>query len=140
MMKFDPDAAFWVFNQVSNLAYTRYDYMLPYIQEKQNMLEKGYREEIKAVDDKALILYKQNPSKAIQYITDYSIKSGEKTVAEWKNLYGFLFARYLDGNVKTPAKGQKNPKVEQPGYDESWYRQVVKDAGERLSVPQESAH
>ncbi len=140
MMKFDPDAAFWIFNQVSNLAYSRYDYMLPFIQEKQKMLENGFREEIKAVDEMALKLYKENPTKAIQYVTDYSMKSGEKTVAEWKNLYGFLFTRFVDGNVKTPVEGQKNPKLEQPGYDESWYRQVVKDAGERLSVPEESAH
>ncbi len=140
MMKFDPDAAFWVFNQVSNLAYTRYDYMIPYIQEKQKALEGGYREEIKTIDEKAAELYKKSPAKAIQYVTEYSVKSGEKTVSEWKNLYGFLFTRYMDGNVKTPVTGQKNPKVEQPGYDESWYRQVVKDAGERLSVPEGAAH
>ena len=29
MMEFSPDAAFWVFNQVSNLAYTRYNLMIP---------------------------------------------------------------------------------------------------------------
>ena len=42
----------------------------------------------------------------------------------------------MDGNVKTKIEGKQNPKVEQPGYDESWYRKVVKDAGERLKVPE----
>jgi hypothetical protein len=62
--------------------------------------------------------------------------SAEHTVTAWKDLYAFLFTRYMDGNVKTKIEGKQNPKVEQPGYDESWYRQVVKDAGERLMIPE----
>jgi dipeptidase len=140
MMEFSPDAAFWVFNQVSNFAYTRYDYMIPFIQEKQKQLETGYIAETVNVDKVAGDLYKKNPKKAIQYITDYSVKSGEKTVAEWKQLYAFLFTRFMDGNVKTRVEGKQNPRVEQPGYDETWYRQVVKDAGDRLKVPEGGSH
>ncbi len=140
MMEFTPDAAFWVFNQVSNLAYTRYNYMISYIQEKQKELEKKYLAETMEVDKVAGILYKKNPKKAIQYITSYSVKSGEHTVAEWKKLYGFLFTRFMDGNVKTAVPGQQNPHVEQPGYDEQWYRQVVEDAGDRLKVPEGKSH
>jgi dipeptidase len=140
MMEFDPDAAFWVFNQVSNLAYTRYNYMRPFIQEKQRTLETKYMNEIKTVDESAALLYKNNPDKAIQQITDFSVKSGEETVAEWKKLYAFLFTRYMDGNVKTKVEGQKNPRVEQPGYDEAWYREVVRDAGDRLSAPEGVGH
>lgn len=140
MMEFNPDAAFWVFNQVSNLAYTRYNYMIPYIQEKQKELEKKYLAETIEVDKVAGALFKKNPKKAIQYITSYSVKSGEHTVAEWKKLYGFLFARFMDGNVKTAVPGQQNPHVEYPGYDEQWYRQVVEDAGDRLKVPDGGGH
>jgi dipeptidase len=140
MMEFSPDAAFWVFNQVSNFAYTRYNYMIPYIQEKQKLLETGYLAETVNIDKVAGDLFKKNPKKAIQYITDYSVKSGEKTVAEWKQLYAFLFTRFMDGNVKTRVEGKQNPKLEQPGYDEAWYRQVVKDAGERLKVPEGGSH
>jgi len=136
MMEFSPDAAFWVFNQVSNLAYTRYNYMLPYIQERQKKLETGYFDETAQVDKVAADLYKKSPKKAVKYLTEYSVNAGEKTVAEWKNLYAFLFTRYMDGNVKTKVEGKQNPKVEQPGYDESWYRQVARDAGERLVVPE----
>ena len=91
MMEFSPDAAFWVFNQVSNLAYTRYNLMIPFIQEKQKQLESKYLTEIMNVDQVASSLYKKSPKKAIGYITDYSVKSGEQTVAEWKKLYAFLF-------------------------------------------------
>lgn len=140
MMKFEPDAAFWVFNQVSNLAYTRYNLMIPYIQEKQKMLESKYMGEISSVDAEAVSLYKKNPTKAVQYLTDYSVRSGENTVAVWKELYAFLFTRFMDGNVKTYIPGQQNPKLEQPGYDESWYRRVAEDAGDRLRVPEGGAH
>jgi dipeptidase len=137
MMEFDPDAAFWVFNQVSNFAYTRYNYMIPYIQEKQRQLETEYYQETAAIDQEAAALYKKSPQKALQFITDYSVKSGEHTVGEWKKLYGFLFTRYMDGNVKTKVEGQQNPKVEQPGYSEEWYRKVAEDTGDRLKVPAE---
>jgi dipeptidase len=140
MMTFSPDAAFWVFNQVSNLAYTRYNYMIPYIQDKQKQLESGYITEVTQVDKVAQDLYKSNPKKALEYITAYSVKTGENTVSEWKKLYAFLFARYMDGTVKTKVEGQKNPKLEQPGYDEEWYRKVVEDAGERLKVPEGAGH
>jgi dipeptidase len=140
MMEFSNDAAFWVFNQVSNLAYTRYNYMLPYIQEKQKQLESQFMAGTAAIDLEAASLYKKNPKKALQYLTDYSVKSGEQTVAEWKKLYAFLFTRFMDGNVKTKVEGQMNPKVEQPGYDEAWYRRVAEDAGERLRVPEGAGH
>lgn len=140
MMRFDPDAAFWVFNQVSNLAYTRYNFMIPYIQEKQNQLESQYRKEVVEVDRAAAALFEGSRKRALRLLTDYSVKAGENTVAQWKDLYAFLFTRFMDGNVKTPVEGQMNPKVEQPGYDEGWYRKVVEDAGERLKVPEGAGH
>jgi dipeptidase len=140
IMEFNPDAAFWIFNQVSNFAYTRYNYMIPYIQEKQKQLESGYLAETANIDKVASDLFKESPAKAIQYITDYSVKSGEKTVSEWKQLYAFLFTRFMDGNVKTKVEGKQNPDLEQPGYDEDWYRQVIENTGERLRVPAGGGH
>jgi dipeptidase len=137
MMEFNWDAAFWVFNQVSNFAYTRYNLMIPFIQDKQKQLEQKYMLETKDIDKAAADLYKKQPAKAIDYITAYSVKSGEHTVAEWKNLYGFLFARFMDGNVKTKVEGEQNPKLEQPGYNEDWYREVVKMTGDKFRVPEE---
>ena len=42
MMEFSDSSAFWIFNQVSNFAYTKYSYMIPEIQAKQQELETGY--------------------------------------------------------------------------------------------------
>jgi len=137
MMEFSDKSAFWIFNQVSNLAYTRYNLMIPFIQEKQGQLEKMFVEQSGEVDRISSELYRKNPGKALGYITDYSLKSGNHTFTEWKNLYALLFTRFMDGNVKTKVEGQQNPKLEQPGYSEEWYRKVVETSGDKFRVPEE---
>ena len=137
MMTFSENSGFWVFNQLTNFAYTRTSLMIGEIQKKQSELEDGYMAEIPGIDKAAEELYKKSPKKAIQYLTNYSVNAGNNTVSQWKSFYQFLFTKYVDGNVKekrpVPA-GYKyvTPKVSQPGYSEEWYRAIVKDAGWRL--------
>ncbi len=90
-------------------------------------LEDGYMKETVNVDNTAADLYKKNPSEAVKYLTAYSIKSGNNTVTKWKELYKFLFTKYLDGNVKEKQPvpqgyNRVNPKLSQPGYSEEWYQ------------------
>ncbi len=135
MMVFSDQSAFWIFNQVSNFAYTKYSYMIPEIQTRQQELERKYRDDIRKTDEAALALYKKKPKKALAVLTEFSCQAGANTFHTWKALYAHLFTRYMDGNIKTPVPGQQNPRVSQPGYDAAWYRMVVKDAGDRLKHP-----
>ncbi|MDD2965670.1 MAG: C69 family dipeptidase [Bacteroidales bacterium] len=139
MMEFNPDAAFWIFSQVSNFAYTRYNVIHPEIRKMQEKLEPAYLEAVKEIDSKALTLHKTNPQAAVKILTDYSCKTGNDLAREWKTFYGYLFTRFMDGNIKTKVPGQMNPKVEQPGYGEEWNRRVVKETGDKLKV-KGSAH
>ncbi len=137
IMKYSDNAAFWVFNQVSNFAYTRTRLINPDIIKKQSELEENYTKETIGVDKTAEALYKKNPAEAIKYLTDYSVKTGNNTVKAWKNLYAFLFTKYVDGNVKEELpvpKGNKfePPKVTQPGYGEEWDRLIVKATGDKF--------
>lgn len=50
MMEFTNKAAFWVFNQVTNFAYTRYNLIHPEIREKQVALEKQYVNFVQMID------------------------------------------------------------------------------------------
>lgn len=141
MMTFSDNAAFWVFNQVSNFAYTRTRIINGDILKKQAELEEGYAKETVKIDKTAEALYKKSPAEAIKYITDYSVKTGNNTVKEWKGLYGFLFTKYVDGNVKEKVPVPKNykfhvPKIEQPGYGDAWNRMVVKSTGEQFKEPE----
>lgn len=140
MMDYSEDAAFWVFNQVSNFAYTRYNLMIPEIREKQSKLEHYYISRTSEIDKKAVELNKEDKNLSVEYITDFSVNTGNSTVEEWKKLYRYLFAKYLDGNVKEKVDGRKNPKLEQPGYSEEWYRMLIKETGDKFKIQGGNIH
>jgi dipeptidase len=136
IMTFSENSAFWVFNQVTNFAYTRTRLLIGELQKKQSELEDGYVKETLTVDKTAEEQYKKSPAKAVKYLTDYSVKAGNNTVMQWKELYKFLFTKYVDGNVKEkrpvpPGYKFIEPKVSQPGYGDEWNRIIVKETGDK---------
>jgi dipeptidase len=136
IMTYSDNAAFWVFNEVTNFAYTRTRLLIGDLQKKQSELEDGYLKETQKIDETAAGLYKNSPAEAIKYLTDYSVKSGNNTVKQWKELYRFLFTKYVDGNVKEkrpvpPGYKYIEPKVTQPGYGDEWNRIIVKNTGDK---------
>ncbi len=137
MMEWSDNAAFWVFNQVSNFAYTRYDVIHPEIEKKIKNLEKKYETYTKAIDIAAAELYKTNKEYAIDYITNFSVNTANNTVYEWKNFYKYLFMKYMDGNIKEKDGNNLNPKLKQPGYGIDWYRRIVKETGDKFLYPSE---
>ena len=139
MMEFVDDAGFWVFNQISNFAYTRYNIIHPEIHEKQQAAEIEFINTVPAIDAAATQLYQIDPALAVKFLTDYSVSAGNNTVLEWKDFYAYLFTKYMDGNIKEAREvpeGYKyyTPKLEQPGYSEKWYRTIVNDTGDKLKV------
>lgn len=145
IMEWSDDAAFWVFSQVSNFAYTRYNLIHPEIAEKQKALEEAYVAEVEGVDKKAQELLKESDDRAIAFLTDYSASVANKTVTEWKGFYHYLFMKYMDGNVKEKQAvpdGYKyvEPKLDQPGYGERWYKNVVNETGDQFLMPAGETH
>lgn len=134
MMRWSDDAAFWVFNQVTNFAYTRWNVIYPEVFNKIQLLEQEFVTLTPTIDAKAVELYKTNPELAVNYLTEYSTRLGDRVTDEWRHFYRYLFMRYMDGNIKTPVEGQQNPKVEQPGYPEEWLRKIVEETGDRFKV------
>lgn len=122
---FSWDAAFWVFNFVSNYAYSRYSDMIQDIQKVQRQLEGGFMANQPEIEKAALELYKKSSQTAREYLTEYSIRMAEQTVKSWKKLGEFLVFKYLDGNVKDELN-----KVKHPGYPEDWYRRIVEESGD----------
>ncbi|MGM0650919.1 MAG: dipeptidase [Bacteroidota bacterium] len=141
LMEFEWDAAFWVFNLVSNFAYTRYNIIQPDIRKVQLELEKRYIKEVKNMEDELKQLYKNDPDKAIAKATKYSINTANKTVDRWQDLFKHLFTKYMDGNIKKKAEPKEdhkyvNPQLEQPGYGEDWYRHIIEDTGDQFLMPE----
>lgn len=145
IMTFSDNSAFWVFNQVTNFVYSRTSVMIGDLQAKQKELEQKFFAETTEIDKQAAELYKKSPKKAVAFLTEYSVRSGDNTVQTWKELYKYLFTKYMDGNIKTKREvpeGYKyvTPEVKQPGYPEEWYRRVARDAGEKLKQPKGAGH
>lgn len=134
MMEFTTDAAFWVFNQVTNFAYTRYNAIHPEIRAMQKDLEKQYADYVALIDKAAADMYAQNPALTVDYLTDFSCNTGDRLVEDWRNFYGYLFCRFMDGNIKTAVPGEKNPKVEQPQLPEWYLRNIIEVAGDKLQA------
>lgn len=134
MMTFSWNSAFWIFNLVSNWAYTKYNHIHPEIREKQLALEKRYTEEVKNVDKAALELLKKDNKLAVEFLTQYSVRTGNELVNTWKEFFTYLFMKHMDGNIKEYIPGEQNPKVVQPGYDERWKRNVIEETSNKLRV------
>ncbi|MEN9443830.1 MAG: hypothetical protein RIS47_720 [Bacteroidota bacterium] len=135
MMQWSDNAAFWVFNQVSNYAYTRYNAIYPEIRTLQLEFENKFLAQVPEIDTKAQALYASNPAEAVALLSQYSASTIDATTVRWKQLYNYLFMKYMDGNVKTPSTDQRDPKLEQPGYSPDWYKNLIKQNGENLKVP-----
>ena len=144
MISWSETSAFWTFNQLNNWAYSRYNYIHPEIENYQAQLENQYYGEVQVADQQASELFKQNPASATEYLTGYSLYTGNKLVADWKVFYQYLFMKYMDGNVKNSdgrklldnGNGKNIPKAPaQPGYGKDWERIMIQGTGDRLVVP-----
>jgi dipeptidase len=123
--EFSWDSAFWVFNFVSNFAYSRYRDMIQDIRTVQAQLEGSFLAAQPEVEKAAVALYNQSPELARDYLTQYSAKLSDITVTRWRKLLTELLMKYLDGN-KRDSLG----KVTHPGYPEEWYRTIIKESGD----------
>ncbi len=144
ILTYSDNAAFWVFNRLAHFKYLYYNRVIGDIQAKQQSLEDSYQEQVNYADNEALNLLTESPEKAIAYLTDFSNKAGRNTVEQWRNLSNYLLVKYLDSNVKQVDENGKflrNPhgyplKPQQPGYPDSWKKEVIEGTGDRFRRPE----
>jgi len=120
MEEFSWDSVWWVFNLVSNYANLKYSYMIKDIRAVQGRLEKAALAVQPAVEETALGLYREDPGIAEDYLTDYSVTHAEMVADEWRDLCGYLIAKYNDGYVR-----DDEGEPQEVGYPEDWLREVV---------------
>ena len=139
MMEFSETAGFWIFSQVSNWAYTKYDYIHPEIAAKQAEYEQGWVKAVKNINKEAAAMYEKDPAEAVKFLTKYSNTEATKLCADWKMFYQYLFVKYMDGNVKTAREipeGYKYyaPEVKQPKYSDEFYKAIIDQTGDKLKI------
>ncbi len=121
---FSLNSAFWVFNLVANLAYTKYSFIYQDIKPVQERLESKFHNFQPAVEKAAIELYKTNKELAVQYLTDYSVSQFEQTVNEWRELWKYLVVKYNDGYINDVKKNYgRNPKSSY--YSDEFYKRAI---------------
>lgn len=141
LLKLDWDAAFWVNNFVANQAYNRYSLMIPDIRKVQSAIEDNLEQYQPTIEAEAMKCYSESPQKAISLLNDYSIDKAQNATKEYRKLGEFLFVKYLDGNMKKEVNGKFTRSEDNypvapnfPGYDDKYYRSIVKETGDHLKV------
>ncbi len=142
MATYSPTSAFWLFNQVTNFAYSRYKDMIVDIQKVQSELETGFQSKVAQNDAK--MKDETDPAKLVAFANQFSNAQAELMFNQWKSLSEYLLVKYMDGNVKktdekgnfktTPYGPDRIEMPDMPLYPESWYREIVEDCGENIKV------
>ena len=144
LLEFSWESAFWVFNLVNNFAYLRWDRMSEEIRKVQHEIETQAVVTTQATDKALEVLWKQEKQKeAIEYLTTYCEQQAQSMFQRWQQLATYLIVRYSDGNIMKVDKegnfqtnGNNYPVApEQPGYSESFYRNIIKESGDHFLVP-----
>ncbi|MFC2131780.1 dipeptidase [Bacteroidota bacterium] len=97
--EFSFESAFWVFNLVANLAYTKYSYIYKDIQPVQQELENKFFAVQPAIEQAAMTLFKTDPKLTVDFLTNYSVNESESVVARWQELWKSLVVKYNDGYI-----------------------------------------
>ena len=138
MTEWSETSAFWTFNQMSNWAYTKYNYIHPEIRKRQREMEMNWVEkEVPALDKRMSGL--KNQEEAVRTLTQFSNDQANKLCKSWKLFYHELFMKYMDGNVNTagkPIEGQKYVPINSshPKYSDEYYHILIEKTGDKYKA------
>lgn len=116
---FDRNHAWWAFNFVNNWASLKWSYMIKDINAEQQRYEGLFFANQPVIEEKAAKLYKEDPAKAVAFLTDYTNSNMMAVENAWWTLGEYLVGKYQDGYVMSPEGKQ-----EQVGYPTEWLETV----------------
>lgn len=137
-------SAFWVCNWVANMTYPRYAQLFPSVEAVRDELEAHYATEQAKVEAEAARLYAESPTKAIAYLTDYTVQCAQDMLNRWRQLGEYLIVKYNDQTVKPEANGKflRTPdglgqRPERPGFPEKYKEILIRETGDKYLVPEQ---
>lgn len=145
MIEYSETSAFWLFNQVSNFAYSRYNSMIADIQKVQIQLESAFIDDVEVLSSRCNIKEPEmvEGMPIVNVVNEFSNRCANEVFSKWKNLSRFLLVKYVDGNIKKEQDGNFETTgtrpgqcvfPEQPEYPEWWYRFIIEHHGDVLKV------
>ena len=130
-------SSFWINNWVSNMVYAKYNYMHPDLVKVQQEIENKFITQQSQIEKEALTASISTE----KFLTRYSNEQAQYAFDRWKKLGEFLTIKYMDGIVRKEKDGQfirnqygKPTSPERVGYPEKYYREVVKETGDKYKV------
>ncbi len=87
-------SAWWIFNRLGSLASQRWGDMHKDVDAVWFPMQSGFINELSKTDKQALQLYKDDPDKAIQFLTRYSDEKGKMVMKRAIELGDFLWTKY----------------------------------------------
>ena len=141
LMTYSPTSAFWLFNQVSNFAYLRYNAMIKDVQKVQSELETNFIQLVKEQSGVLADQYVANHEKGIEALNKFSSNQASIMFNRWKSLSQYLLVKYMDGNIKKEKGGRflNNGNDEhipaspdQPRYPDWFYKAIIDDVGNNI--------
>ncbi len=140
---FSDKNAFWVCNWVSNMVYPRYSMLFPTLKQVRDSLENSYFKDQKQVEANALQLYKKSSEEAVKYLNSYSNDKAQSMLSDWKKMAYYMIVKYNDmvvkpeenGAFKMTKEGIAAPTI-RPGFSKSYFREVIKQTGDKFAVPE----
>ncbi|MCR5644850.1 MAG: C69 family dipeptidase [Bacteroidales bacterium] len=138
MSEWSETSAFWTFNQMSNWAYTKYNYIHPEIRKMQREMEVKWVENVIPATDKRAATIKGYDGQVLE-LTKFSCGAASDMTALWKRFYHELFMKYVDGNLNTaqplkPGSKYTPIKSEHPKYSEEYYRVLIEKTGDKYKA------
>ena len=138
----DMNSNFWMNNIVANQAYYRYDQMIPDIRKVQSGLESGFQKAVPELDRELSAMIAAGDKEGYQKrVNAEGAKVAKEATDRYRDLAGYLFVKFMDGNQKkTDADGKFQKSVHGtplypsfPGYpDKRYYENIVKETGDKF--------
>ena len=137
----DMKSNFWMTNIVANQAYNRYDQMIPDIRKVQGALETSFQKAVPEMDKNLKAMVEAGDMAGYRAAVN---KAGAKVAKDatdaYRDLAGYLFVKYMDGNVKKTDENGNFMKSEYgcplyptfPGYDKRYYEEIVRTTGDHF--------
>jgi dipeptidase len=88
------ESAWWIFNRLGTLTSQRWGDMRHDVTSVWEPMQQKLINDQKAIDDQALMLYKENKKNAVEFLNTYSKEQGEEVMIEAIKLGDFLWTKY----------------------------------------------
>lgn len=138
----DFDTAFWVFNMVANLVYSRHDDASAMVAAEISLQEEAFFNAVNRIDGAFEELIKAGKAdEAIETLTHFGVEKGQDLVSSWLELWKKLFFTFRDQLTITPPSKPQDPRDHlwpnalQQGYPTAWNDRIAEDTGSRYEVP-----